>query len=256
MKNPESFLIAFFLSHSIQSGREFCCLALTNTVDLWAMQGLGALTSRTVKNPYTISASKTKDWLVTHPGARNWNSLDRIRTQTLKVFWFHMLESNTNFPPHLEMCRMKIQVLYLLKKMCILVADPCSRNLGCSKINHVFRIQPVLTPCAAANQYKLQFSPGWPQQALVSLPASICVTPTAHSPYLYLKIKIRPYLLAGTALATAPLLIRIEVSSPTGAYKALHGLALCSLSDLFLVPSCSVYPRHAGLPVGSEKCHV
>ena len=133
-----------------------------------------------------------------------------------------MLESNTNFPSHLKMCRMKIQVLYLLKKMCILVADPCSRNLGCSKINHVFRIQPVLSPCAAANQNELQFSPGWPQQALVSLPASIYVTPTAYSRYLYLKIKIRPYLLVGTALAVAPVLIRIEVNSPTVAYEALH----------------------------------
>lgn len=166
-----------------------------------------------------------------------------------------MLESNTNFPPHLKMCRMKIQVLYLLKKMCILVADPCSRNLGCSKINHAFRSQAVLTPCAAANQYELQSSPGWPQQAL-SLHASICVTPTDYSQYLYFKIKIRPYLLVGTALAMAPVLIRIEVNSPAVAYKALRGLALCSLSDIFLVPSCSVYPRHTGLHVGSEKCHV
>lgn len=54
----------------------------------------------------------------------------------------------------------------------------------------------------------------------------------------------------------APVLIRIEVSSPTVAYKALRGLAHCSLLDIFLSPTCSGYPRHAGLPVGSEKCQV
>lgn len=54
----------------------------------------------------------------------------------------------------------------------------------------------------------------------------------------------------------APVLIRIEVSSPTVAYKALCGLALCSLLDIFLLPTCSGYPRHAGLPVGSERCQV
>lgn len=83
--NEKSWVIlkAFFLSHSISLGEGVLLAGPYKYDRSLSNAGVGALTSGTVKNPYTISVSKTKDWLVTHPGAGNWNGLDRIRTQTL-----------------------------------------------------------------------------------------------------------------------------------------------------------------------------
>lgn len=92
----------------------------------------------------------------------------------------------------------------------------------------------------------LRFSPGSPQQ-----PSRGSLLPRL-GPYNSFSTltfyNIGHIMLArDTIPAAAPLSLTVELSIPPMAYKAFHGVALCSLPDVFLI-----YSNHSGLP---EKGH-
>lgn len=86
-----------------------------------------------------------------------------------------------------------------------------------------------------------QLSPGLPYQALTHLPASILVS-TQPIP----NISILKYKFDHAALKHNPAMaphFRVGPNIPTVVYKALHGLALCFLLDVFLVPLWITLPQ-------------
>lgn len=47
-----------------------------------------------VENLYTALSQKQSHWIMTHPSEGSWNSLDRIRTQTVILSVQHIVISN------------------------------------------------------------------------------------------------------------------------------------------------------------------